>query len=136
MTPVHADEHPVEAVPASQRRALTWALALNGGFLFVEIIGGLVLGSLALLADAAHMVGDVVGLGIALAGTVLAGRPISARHSFGFARAGGAGPLSSSCCQRPDHRRGDPRLSDRTAASRRLVDGGGLAGLASTWSAP
>lgn len=87
MTPLHEDEHRVESVPASQRRALTWALALNGGFLVVEVAGGILLGSLALLADAAHMVGDVVGLGIALAGTVLAGRPISARHSFGFARA-------------------------------------------------
>jgi len=96
VTPLHEDEHRVESVPASQRRALTWALALNGGFLVVEVAGGIVLGSLALLADAAHMVGDVAGLSIALAGTVLAGRPISARHSFGFARADVlAGHLSS-----------------------------------------
>ena len=87
MTDRHDLDHPVEAGRPGQRRALGWALALNGAFLVVEVAGGLALGSLALLADAAHMVADVAGLGIALAGMVLAARPLSTRHSFGFARA-------------------------------------------------
>ena len=50
----------------AQRRALTIALVANAGFLVAEIIGGMVFNSLALLADAAHMASDVIGLSVAL----------------------------------------------------------------------
>lgn len=83
----HRFEHEVGDAGPGQRRALAWALGLNGGFLVVEVAAGLAFGSLALLADAAHMVADVVGLGIAMAGLVLAARPLNRRHSYGFARA-------------------------------------------------
>jgi cobalt-zinc-cadmium efflux system protein len=83
----HSFEHTPDQPRPAQRRALAWALGLNGVFLVVEVAGGLAFRSLALLADAAHMVADVVGLGIALAGVVAAARPVSQRHSFGFARA-------------------------------------------------
>src|SRR4051812_36634995 len=69
------------------RRALWIALALNAGYLGVEIVGGVVFGSLALLADAAHMTSDVVGLAIALAAQRLTFRPATGRYSFGFKRA-------------------------------------------------
>lgn len=51
---------------AQRRRALWIALAANGGFLGAELVGGIVFGSLALLADAVHMLSDVAALAIAL----------------------------------------------------------------------
>jgi len=70
-----------------RRTALVVALVANGAFLVVELVGGLVFGSLALLADAAHMVSDVVALSIALVAFGLAARPASARHTYGLGRA-------------------------------------------------
>src|SRR5680860_510011 len=72
---------------ARRRRALWISLAANGGFMFAEVAGGLVFGSLALLADAAHMLSDVAGLAIALLAQRLVERPASARHTFGLQRA-------------------------------------------------
>jgi cobalt-zinc-cadmium efflux system protein len=71
----------------AQRRALRIALVANAGFVLVEAIGGVVFRSLALLADAAHMVSDVAALGIALAAQSLLSRPASARHTYGLQRA-------------------------------------------------
>jgi cobalt-zinc-cadmium efflux system protein len=70
-----------------QRRALLIALAANAFFLVAEVVGGLAFNSLALLADAAHMASDVVGLAIAVAAQSLMDRPATARHSFGLKRA-------------------------------------------------
>ncbi len=70
-----------------RRRALLFALAANAGFLVVELVGGFLFGSLALLADATHMTADVLALGIALGALALAQRPPTARHTYGFARA-------------------------------------------------
>ena len=72
---------------AMQRRALWLALAANGGFLVAEAVGGIAFRSLALLADAAHMLSDVAGLAIALVAQRLIDRPATARHSFGLQRA-------------------------------------------------
>src|SRR3954454_7657728 len=69
-----------------QRRALWIALLANGGFLFVEVLGGFAFHSLALLADATHMLSDVAGLGIALVAQQLIERPATAKHSFGLQR--------------------------------------------------
>lgn len=73
--------------PEQRRRALLIALAANGLFMVAEVVGGLVFGSLALLADAAHMLSDVAGLAIALVAVQLVGRPASVRHTFGLQRA-------------------------------------------------
>lgn len=70
-----------------QRGALTWALAANTVLLIAEVIAGLAFGSLALLADAAHQLSDVAGLGIALLAHRLMEKPASPRHSFGLQRA-------------------------------------------------
>ena len=83
----HAFEHSGDIARPGQRRALGWALGVNIALLVAEVAGGIVFGSLALLADAAHLVSDVAGLGIALGALVLTARPVSIRHSFGFARA-------------------------------------------------
>ena len=56
-------------------RSLRIALALTATFLVIEVVGGLVTGSLALLSDAAHMFTDVAALAIALIAMRLARRP-------------------------------------------------------------
>lgn len=70
----------------SQRR-LWWALGINLVFLIVEILGGILTHSLALLADAGHMLTDVAALGLALLVSHLAGRPATAQRTFGLLRA-------------------------------------------------
>ncbi len=55
-------------------------------FLAVEVVGGFAFGSLALLADAAHMATDVVALAVAYAALRLTQRPPTERHTFGFGR--------------------------------------------------
>ncbi|PVU84337.1 hypothetical protein DDP54_00320 (plasmid) [Cellulomonas sp. WB94] len=52
----HAFEHGGDIARPGQRRALSWALGVNIALLVVEVIGGILFGSLALLADAAHLV--------------------------------------------------------------------------------
>ncbi|HTI33622.1 MAG TPA: cation diffusion facilitator family transporter [Miltoncostaea sp.] len=72
---------------SADARALGWVLGLTAGFAVAEVVGGLVADSLALLADAAHMVSDVASLALALVAIWLARRPASARMSFGLRRA-------------------------------------------------
>ena len=63
------------AVPGTHNeQALLWALGLNGSFLIAEVGAGLILNSLALLADAAHMFTDAAALAIALAAIRIARR--------------------------------------------------------------
>jgi cobalt-zinc-cadmium efflux system protein len=68
-------------------RALWVALAANAGLLVAEVVGGLVFSSLALLADAAHLATDVLGLGVAVVAQLLLVRPASERRTFGLRRA-------------------------------------------------
>ena len=62
-------------------------LILTASFTVVEIIGGILTGSLALLADAGHMLSDNFSLGVALFAAWLAGRPATPERSFGYRRA-------------------------------------------------
>jgi cobalt-zinc-cadmium efflux system protein len=71
----------------AQRRALYVALALNGVFLVAEVVGGVVFGSLALLADAGHMLTDVGAIALSIFAFHLAERPASQAHSYGLQRA-------------------------------------------------
>ena len=68
-------------------RALRLTLALTATFTVVEVVGGIVTGSLALFADAAHMLSDNASLGIALFAAWLAGRPAGPSRTFGYRRA-------------------------------------------------
>ena len=68
------------------RRRLTLALAITAVVMVVEFIGGWLSGSLALLADAAHMLADVAALGLALVAAWIAQRPATPERSFGFMR--------------------------------------------------
>ena len=70
-----------------EKRALATALVLVLGFAGVEAAAGLVSGSLALLADAAHMLSDALALGLALFAAWLAQRPATPERSFGWRRA-------------------------------------------------
>jgi cobalt-zinc-cadmium efflux system protein len=70
-----------------QRRALSVVLGISATILIAEIAGAVLSGSLALLADAGHMLSDVAGLGLALAATVLAARPPSDARTWGYLRA-------------------------------------------------
>ena len=54
--------------------------------MFVELVGGLLSNSLALLADAGHMLTDSSAIGLALLAIWVASRPASARRTFGFQR--------------------------------------------------
>ncbi len=69
------------------RRALGAVLALTATYTVVELVGGLATGSLALLADAGHMLGDTATIALALFASWLAARPATAQRSFGYRRA-------------------------------------------------
>ena len=83
----HTHEHGEESRERVNRRPLLIALLITATFLVVEVIGGLLTNSLALLADAGHMVTDVAALGLSLFAIWLASRPATAERSFGFYRA-------------------------------------------------
>ncbi len=68
------------------RRALATALALILALMAAEVVVGLVAGSVALLADAGHMLTDAAALGLALAAASYARRPARGRWTFGFRR--------------------------------------------------
>ncbi|HEY0117297.1 MAG TPA: cation diffusion facilitator family transporter [Cellulomonas sp.] len=71
----------------AHRGRLAWVLAITGVVLVAEVVGGLLSGSFALLADAGHMLTDAVGLVLALVATRLAARPATLRRTFGWQRA-------------------------------------------------
>lgn len=71
------------------------AAAGNVAFAVVQVVVGLAIGSVAVLADASHQVVDAVGLLTALSATVLARRPSSERSTFGLGRADALGGLLS-----------------------------------------
>ncbi len=66
--------------------ALAFAMGLTLSFAVVELLFGFMANSLALISDAGHMVTDAASLGLALLAQLIAKRPPSARHSFGFGR--------------------------------------------------
>lgn len=79
----HAHGHGAHAT----RRRLAIALALAASYMLAELIGGLLTGSLALLADAFHLVSDVAALAISVFAAWMTGRPSSAQRTFGHSRA-------------------------------------------------
>lgn len=71
---------------ARHRKSLIWALGLTSTYLVAEVIGAVVTGSLALLADAAHMLTDVGGLALALFAIWFASRPATSFKTYGYLR--------------------------------------------------
>ncbi len=86
-SPVEEHGHGPGGYRGADRRALLIAAVLTAGFMVAEAVGGLLTGSLALLADAGHMLSDSFSLLLALAAVSLAARPATARRTFGFKRA-------------------------------------------------
>jgi cobalt-zinc-cadmium efflux system protein len=81
------DARHVHVAEARSQSALAAALCLTLFFAVVEVVFGFISNSLALISDAGHMVTDAAALGLALLAQLIAKRPPSARHSFGFGRA-------------------------------------------------
>jgi cobalt-zinc-cadmium efflux system protein len=73
-------------VPRTVTHRLGWVLGLTGVFMVVEAVGGWVSGSLALLADAGHMLTDVGALALSLLTAWMAQRPADARRTYGYLR--------------------------------------------------
>jgi cobalt-zinc-cadmium efflux system protein len=82
----HGHDH---AVPtgSGHRKPLAIVLTISITILIVEVIGAFVSGSLALLADAGHMLTDVAGLALALVAVTLASRPATDARTWGYRRA-------------------------------------------------
>ncbi|MGW2640609.1 cation diffusion facilitator family transporter [Streptomyces sp. NPDC001348] len=85
----HAHTHvpPTGTAAAAYRGTLRVTLSITLGVMVLEIAGGLAADSLALIADAAHMATDALGLGMALLAIHFAARPPSTNRTFGYARA-------------------------------------------------
>ena len=82
----HGHGHAHGSVDGS-RKALGWALAITVAFGVVQIVGGIVFGSLALLADSVHNLSDGLAIGLALGAAWLAGLPAQGARTFGWRRA-------------------------------------------------
>nr|WP_237708414.1 cation diffusion facilitator family transporter [Mycobacterium marinum] len=77
---------PTGSAGAAYKRRLALALTLTASYALVEVVGGILTGSLALISDAAHMGTDVLGLGLALAAIHLANQPAASQRTYGTYR--------------------------------------------------
>ena len=82
----HGSAIPSGSAAGRNKSRLAWALALTLTYMFAEVVGGLLTGSLALLADAAHMVTDAGGLALSLLAIHYAAKPPTPGKSFGYMR--------------------------------------------------
>jgi cation diffusion facilitator family transporter len=82
----HGHAHVPVTAGALHRRRLVLVLVLTLGVMAAEIVGALISGSLALLADAGHMATDAAGIALALGAVTLAQRPARGRRTFGWQR--------------------------------------------------
>ncbi|MEU3853690.1 cation diffusion facilitator family transporter [Streptomyces sp. NPDC029554] len=83
----HAHGGPGGTATSAYRGRLRVALGITLGIVAVQIVGGILADSLALVADSAHMATDALGLAMALLAIHFANRPPSERATFGYARA-------------------------------------------------
>lgn len=83
----HGGPPPAGTAGAAHRIRLRIALGITLTVMVVEIAGGLLADSLALLADATHMATDALGLAMALLAIHFANRPATGNRTFGYARA-------------------------------------------------
>ncbi|HZT46050.1 MAG TPA: cation diffusion facilitator family transporter [Gaiellaceae bacterium] len=81
---MHPHDHGARA--DADRRLLLGALALIAALMVGEIVAGILAGSLALLADAGHLISDVAALAFAVAAATMAARPARGRWTYGFRR--------------------------------------------------
>ena len=82
----HSHSHALDARRADSRRRMWIALAINLAMLAAEAVGGILTGSLAVLADAGHVLSDAGAIVLALAAARLATLPAAGRRTFGYQR--------------------------------------------------
>ncbi len=83
----HSHSHTSSHLPEDNNaRRLLYAFGVTAGFMLVEVVGGFLSGSLALLADAGHMLTDTAALLFALLAVQFSRRPPTIRHTFGWLR--------------------------------------------------
>lgn len=82
----HSDAHSHTGGTSANRRRVGIAALITAVFMVAEVIGGLLSGSLALLADAGHMITDVLALGLAWFAFRLADRPADGSRTYGYHR--------------------------------------------------
>ncbi|HYO20459.1 MAG TPA: cation diffusion facilitator family transporter [Dermatophilaceae bacterium] len=78
--------HSYGTATGTQRSRLFGVLAITLGVMVAEVLGGLISGSLALIADAGHMLTDAAGIGLALLAATFAARPATPERTFGYQR--------------------------------------------------
>jgi cobalt-zinc-cadmium efflux system protein len=86
MSVMHRHDHGDRPTGAGDRKLLALSLGLLVAFMAAEVVLGILASSLALLADAGHMLTDAAALALALAAASLAARPPGGRWTFGFGR--------------------------------------------------
>jgi cobalt-zinc-cadmium efflux system protein len=82
----HGHSHSHGQASARNRRRLSWTLALAAVYMVAEFAGGIIANSLALLADAGHMLSDVGALALSLFALWMAQKPATPRRTFGYLR--------------------------------------------------
>lgn len=82
----HGHSHTISAEGVANPRWLWAALWINVAITVLQVVAGIIAGSTALLADSAHVLGDAIAIGIALASVRIARRPATERYTFGFGR--------------------------------------------------
>jgi cobalt-zinc-cadmium efflux system protein len=80
-------DHGVVGAAPGHRKSLAWVLGISTTILIAEVVGAFLSGSLALLADAGHILTDVAGLTLALVAATLALRPATPERTWGYRRA-------------------------------------------------
>jgi cobalt-zinc-cadmium efflux system protein len=86
MTHAHHHHHALDARRAENRRRMWWALAINAVLLVATVVGGVLTDSLALFADAGHLLSDVGAVAIGLIAAKLAGMAPTPARTFGYQR--------------------------------------------------
>ncbi|MEZ5346933.1 MAG: cation diffusion facilitator family transporter [Pyrinomonadaceae bacterium] len=78
--------HPEISAAGKSKKKLILVFGLTATYLIIEVVGGLLTGSLALLADAGHMMTDVAGLALALLAIWFAEKPATPKRTYGYYR--------------------------------------------------
>ncbi|WP_169566035.1 cation diffusion facilitator family transporter [Sneathiella limimaris] len=81
----HSHHHVPDVTEDSEKRVF-WVMLLTGGYMILQVLGGLFAGSLALIADSGHMLSDTAALGLAWFGFRLAKKPADDKRTYGYHR--------------------------------------------------
>jgi cobalt-zinc-cadmium efflux system protein len=82
----HGHSHSLDVRRGDSRRRIWWALGINLAMVAIEVVGGVLTGSLAVLADAGHLLSDVGAMVLALIASRLAALPAAGQRTFGYQR--------------------------------------------------